>query len=379
MNDRHISLRPHGVSVRSVLRWTCAVGAGLVAVSTPAAAHAGTTHAGTPHWLLFVLLVVGLGTMLSAVAAARRSVVTFSVAVGVVAAGALAAVFGGIGLVELQVVAQTPPQLVAIYPLVSLAVGSLLAVGGFVVVLRRWPQKPQYAALCLVLAAWVVYPSLLQTQGYRHPLGYLIVLSLPVVLGYIVWTDARALLQSLRLQRTPAAAGVAAGVLMSVFFAFSAGTMSFNPDQGVGMPTHAFVIPYEVASPLVIWPAIEWYVPSIPFAGYLSVGTLLLMVVLGGLVGLNVAVVAQQLSAAEKFAGKQMLAGSLATSGATACCCCAPAFYGVLSVLFGSAATPVYWSFMIPSSPVGSTFFAVSVLLLVGSLLRSTGATIASR
>jgi hypothetical protein len=35
--------------------------------------------------------------------------------------------------------------------------------------------------------------------------------------------------------------------------------------------------------------------------------------------------------------------------------------------------TPVYWSFMLPSSPVGGTFLAASVLLLVGSLLTSTG------
>jgi len=152
-----------------------------------------------------------------------------------------------------------------------------------------------------------------------------------------------------------------------------ASPVAFASNRLVNRPTEAFIIPHDVASPLVIWPAVEWYFPSIQFTGYLSLGTLLLMGILGGLVGLNIAVVAQQWTGLGSIAGKELLLGSLAVSGATACCCCAPAFYGVLSVFFGTAATPVYWSFMIPSSPVGSTFFAASILLLLGSLLRSTG------
>jgi hypothetical protein len=100
------------------------------------------------------------------------------------------------------------------------------------------------------------------------------------------------------------------------------------------------------------------------------------MGVLGSLVGLNVAVVTQQWTNSGSVAGKKMLSGSLATSGATACCCCAPAFYGVLSVLFGTAATPIYWSFMIPTSPVGGVFFALSILMLLGSLLQSAGGSV---
>lgn len=155
--------------------------------------------------------------------------------------------------------------------------------------------------------------------------------------------------------------------------AFSAGTMSVNPDQGVNMPTEAFLVPYQVAGPLVVWPAIEWYFPSIPFSGYLSLGTILMMDVLGGLVGLNVAAVVQQGIGGESTAGKPLFSGSLAVSGATACCCCAPAFYGVLSVLFGGVVTPVYWSFMISTSPVSGAFLTASILLLLGSFLQSSG------
>lgn len=346
----------------------------LLTTVGPAAAHSGTTHAGTPHWVLFALFLGGGTLVLAAIAARRRGYLERRWAGGLAAGGLLAAVLGGIGVVELQVVGDTPPTLVSIYPLLSLVVGGLLAVGGFFVVRVRYPRHPLYAILCLALGAWIAYPAVLPDQGYRHPIGYLIVVSVPALVGAILWTEARGVLQSLRLQRRPLGAGVAAGLLMSVFFAFSAGTMTLNPDQGLNAPTETLITTYNVASPLVIWPAIEWYVAPISFAGYLSVGTLLLMGVLGGLVGLNVAVLAQQWRGASATAGPELYSGSLALTGATACCCCAPAFYGLLSVVFGATATPVYWSFMIPSSPVGSSFFAASVLLLLASVLRSTGA-----
>ena len=356
-----------------------ALGLALVAVgafSTPAAAHSGTTHAGTPHWLLFVLLVLGIGGIAGSVASARRGIVSFRAAAVILAGGVVSVAFSGIGLVELQVVGTTPPKLVDIYPPLSLAVSAILAVGGFATVRVKWPTKPLYAVLCVILGSWIAYPVVMPNQGYTNPLGYLLALSLPAVLASIVWSDARGVIQSIRLQTKPKLFGLAAGLLMSVFFAFSAGTMSFNPEEGVNVPTEAFVIPYEVASPLVVWPAVEWYFPSIPFTGYISVGTVLVMSVLGSLVGLNVAIVTQQWANSGSVAGKKMLSGSLATSGATACCCCAPAFYGVLSVLFGTAATPIYWSFMIPTSPVGGVFFALSILMLLGSLLQSAGGSV---
>lgn len=359
---------------RAIIR-TLTILIGFGATISPVAAHSGTTHAGTPHWFLFVLLIGGICTVVGASVALRRELLSLAKTGALLTVGAVTIVFGGIGLVELQVVGQTPPQLVEIYPILSLIVSTLLATGGLLVARMKYSTKPQYAFLCLILAAWIGYPAFMPNQGTTNPLGYLIVLSLPTLLAYIIWTDARGVLQSLRLETKPKIAGIGAGFLMSIFFAFSAGTMSFSPDEGVNVPSEAFIIPYDVSSPLVIWPAIEWYFPSIPFTGYLSVGTVLFMAILGGLSGLNVAVVTQQWINAESVAGGELFSGSLIASGATACCCCAPAFYGVLSVLFGAAATPVYWSFMIPSSPVSGIFFAGSVLLLLGSLLKSTGGT----
>ena len=325
--------------------------------------------------MLFFLFIAGLSAMIGAGMAMRRDILPLPLVGVLLTGGAITAVFGGIGLVEIQVVGQTPPTLIAFYPVLSLLLAGLLTIGGFLFVRFKYPTKPQYALLCLLLAGWIVYPTMMPNQGYYNPLGYGLVLTLPFLIAYIIWTEARGVLQSLRLQTIPKVVGVGAGLLMSVFFAFSAGTMSFNPDSGINAPTEAFFIPYQVASPLVVWPAVEWYFPSFSFTGYLSVGTGVLMVILGGLIGLNVAVVVQQWSTAGSVAGKQLFSGSLAASGATACCCCAPAFYGALSVLFGTAVTPVYWSFMIPSSPIGSTFFAASVLLLLGSFLQSSGAS----
>ncbi|MFB6177349.1 MAG: hypothetical protein ABEI99_09445, partial [Halobaculum sp.] len=106
----------------------------------------------------------------------------------------------------------------------------------------------------------------------------------------------------------------------------STGQFTLNPETGPTVPDHAFVVVAEFADPLVMWPAVEWYFPSVPFTGYLSVGTVLLVGTLAGLVGLNVAVVSQQWLGTGTAATRQLFSGSAAVSGATACCCCAPAF-----------------------------------------------------
>jgi len=56
-------------------------------------------------------------------------------------------------------------------------------------------------------------------------------------------------------------------------FLFSAGLFTVNPDEGVNTPTEAFVATASFANPLVVWPAVEFYLPAIP----LSVGTAVVM------------------------------------------------------------------------------------------------------
>lgn len=342
-----------------------------------ARAHSNTAHAGTPHWVLLALFVVGAGLVLGGWLAARRDLVGTEASLLVAFVGVAASVFGGIGLVELQVVARRPPRLLDVYPLASVLVGWGTIFGSLVVGRVRWPDRPRYAVLGTLLGAWIMYPSVMPNNGYYHPLGYALAVAVPLAVAYVLWTDARGVVQSIRLERRPKYAGGLATGVFCAFFAFSAGTMTLNPEEGAGLPNEAFVVPYSVANPLVAWPAVEFYFPSVPFGGYVSVGTLLLMGLLGGLVGINAALVTQQWIAGTSTASTRAIFGSMATSGATACCCCAPAFYGVVSVVFGAAATPVYWSFLIPTSPVGGIFFAASVLLLVASVLQATGATTA--
>ncbi|WP_435154221.1 hypothetical protein [Haladaptatus sp. DFWS20] len=336
-------------------------------------AHSGTTHAGTPHWLLLVLVVTGLGILGLSTVGVRRAWVVGRVGIAGVFFGGLLAMFGGIGLVEIQVVAPAGPDrgLYRWYPLASLLIGSLTLVGSFVVGRLRWSDRPRYAMLGGLLGAWIIYPVVFTNNGVTNPIGYLLVPSVLLVTGYIVWRDAKPLLSRLRMSRLASSVGVLSGFLFVLFFAFSAGTLSTNPDAGIGMPETRTITTVMLADPLVSWPAVEFYFPSVPLSGFVSIGTVLLFGFIGSLVGLNAAFVADQWERASDADSSRALVGSLAASGATACCCCAPAMYGVVSAVLGAAASPIYWAFMDPTSPVGGTFFAVSVLLLTTSLVRS--------
>ncbi|MDG5775799.1 hypothetical protein QA599_05045 [Haloarculaceae archaeon H-GB1-1] len=351
-------------------RWIVLL-AGLPFAVGTAAAHSGTTHAGTPHWLLLFLVLGGLAVAAVGWRAFTRQLLDARFAVGVLFGGIALAVFGSIGLVEIQVAPRATPEWTDLFPIVNAIAGALLAMGSLVVGRIYWPTRPRYTFLGMALAAWVMYPSVMPTGGLTNPLGYLLAAAVPIGVAYVLHVDGgdriRAGFSDLRAK----AAAAVAFAFFAVFFAFSAGTLTVNPDLAAGVPRDGFVTTYRVASPLVYWPAVEFYLPAIPLSGYVSVGTLLLVVLLGGLVALNVGLVAQQWAAIGEVESARSMLGAFASSGATACCCCAPALYGAVGVLFGAAASPVYWAFMDPTSPVGGLFLAASVLLLTGSALRA--------
>jgi hypothetical protein len=335
-----------------------------------AAAHSGTTHAGIPHIALFALFTTGLFVAGGAVLGVRSGRIRNRVGIlGVLGGGAIA-MLGAIGLVEIQVTAPTGPQFQAFYEPASVILGSALMLGGLVIGWFRWRERPRYTALTTLLGAWIMYPAIMPNEGILHPLGYLLVLALPVTIGYILYTDALDTIRRVIADDQSRRVGLVAGGLFTVFFAFSAGTISLNPDIGVNTPTTSTITTVRLVDPLVYWPAVEFYFPNIPLAGFVSVGTLLLFGLMATLVGLNMGVVMDEWSRAESGENASF-AGSLAASGATACCCCAPAIYGVLSAVLGAAATPVYWAFMDPTSPVGGVFLAGSIILLLQGILRS--------
>ena len=341
-----------------------------LAFTQPVAAHAGTTHAGTPHWLLAALVAVGFALLFVGWRRLSRDNGDLRIGIAALLGGLLAVLVGGIGLVEIQVTPEVAPAWASSGGVINVAVASLLAVGSLGVVRRRWPERPRYVALAFVLAVWIAYPVVMPNSGLTNPLGYLVVFAVPVTIAYVFARDGGDRLVRALSDRTSRAVTAVSFLLFSAFFAVSAGTVTLNPDTTARTAGEAFVRLHPVASPLVYWPAVEFYVPSIPAAGYVSVGSALLIAVLGGLVALNAGLVTRQWQTGGTPDSPETMLGAVASSGATACCCCAPAFYAAIGGVFGTAASPVYWAFLDPTSPVGGLFLAASVLLLVGSAIR---------
>ncbi|WP_255152803.1 hypothetical protein [Halorarius halobius] len=281
------------------------------------------------------------------------------------------ALLGTIAIIQIQIEpVGTTPTLHAWYPPLAVVTAGLLTTGSLLLGVWRWPTRLEYSVLGLALGIWVGYPALMPNSGYRHPVGYLLVVVVPLLVGYILWVDVWPVVRSDAVDQLAGHVGGLVAAMFSVFFLFSAGLFTVNPEQGVNGPTTAFVTTASFANPLVVWPAVEFYVPSIPLAGAMSVGTALLIGTLVGLIGLNASLMTAVWQHSMEFSSSGGILGGLATTGATACCCCGPAVYAVASVFFGVSASPLYWAFIDPASPLGSLFFAAAVILLVWSVTR---------
>ena len=352
----------------------------VVAQLTPTvSAHSGTTHAGTPHWILLALTLTGLAAVCGCIVGVRRGLLDPHVGATGGLVGFIVGGLGGVGLVEMQVVAEVGPKLAPYYPIASFLIGSSVMVGSVVAGRFLWPTRLDYTLLGVSLGAWIVYPAVMPNQGILHPLGYVLVFAVPALIVTVLRRDASPLIGRVLSDAAARRVGALTFVCVGIFLAFSAGTVTLNPDDGVNKPAHRFVTTLDVADPLVMWPAVEFFYPSIPLSGMISVGTLLLFSFLAGLVALNAATITAEWRAGRDGTSARTLGGMVATTGATACCCCAPAMYGVISAVFGTAATPAYWAFMDSSSPVSASFLALSVALLTASLVRSSATENAAR
>lgn len=345
-----------------------------VALVPTAAAHEGTTHAGTPHWFLLIVSVLGVALVATSIYTIRRSWYSSRVVVLGLLAGLVLAIFGTIGLVETQLEAAADPSatLLALHPIASLAIGFAVVIGSQAVTLHYWPERPRYSILGAILGFWILYPVLMPNAGITNPVGYALVLALPITLGFVLWQDAGDAIRSILADRFTRGTALVSAAVVWVVLSFSAGTLTVVPETE-GVPEGPFLVTIDVADPLVVWPAIEFYVPSVPLFGMLSVGTIILFGTLATLLGINVALVADELRRHDGSLSPGFLVGTVSTTGATACGCCAPAMYGVLSATLGASATPIYWSFMDTSSPLSGTFLAASVLLLTASVIRAAG------
>lgn len=370
-NQEQYSLRRRLVQVGT---WLTIASAALSLVPT-AAAHEGTTHAGTPHWILLVVIVLGIGIVGSSIVLSRgRWKHDSRRAVAGILTGLVIAMVGTIGIVQIQIEpVNTAPVGRSWYPVLSLVAGGLILGGSVILGRLRWPHRPAYTVLGLLFGLWVSYPVLVPRSALTHPAGYLLVLGLPLVVGYVIWRDVWPAVVSSLEKRLARIAGTVVTSLFVVFFLFSAGLFSVNPDTGKNVPESAFITVARFSDPLVVWPAIEFYLPSVPLVGALSVGTAILILVLAGLIGTNAVLATEVWTRRIRLNQSGGAFGAVATTGATACCCCGPAAYAITSALLGVSASPLYWAFVSPSSPLGALFLVGAVALMTRSAVELAG------
>jgi hypothetical protein len=134
------------------------------------------------------------------------------------------------------------------------------------------------------------------------------------------------------------------------------------PPEPHDMPppgTETFVIVAPLYGPLAIWPAVEFWLPQVPLFGALSLGTGLVLGTIAALMGLTwsamVSTLRQQRQRSRAQNAKMGGLGGLGAAGASFCCCCAPALYPVLALVFGSTAASSISTWLLGSSSPSTT------------------------
>ncbi|MFC7156961.1 hypothetical protein ACFQPA_16140 [Halomarina halobia] len=359
---------------------------GVSTVPGVVSAHGGEHTPGIPQWYGLVVLLLGFGVLGASVALNRRDrLARTEHALAGVFLGVVIAALGGILIVQLSPINElsgnTMPFSRTLYLPLALGVGLAIITASVFLGQLRWPTRPRYAILGGLLGLWVAYPALVRGLAvYHHPIGYMIALAVPLTVGYIIRRDGQDVLREVARDPVARRFGFGVGFVMVIFFIFSTGLLSFVPEEGIingetTIHTPAFVDTVPTANPLVVWPAVQFWFPQIPLSGMLSVGTLLIVGLLGALVSMNAMLAAYQWLRVKRTSSTQSAAGAAALVGPNTCGCCGPMFAQLAVVLIGpSAAAPLYWLFVDFSSPVGAFFFVGSVALLTGGFVYSANA-----
>jgi len=374
-NDSSPRLRRSRGSVRRLSSGLVAL---LVLSQTPVASAHGATATGAlsqVHGLWVVVL--GVAIIGAGVVSKRTNGLSPTATLSVVFLGIVVAAFGAVlfeGLsTDLEYGASAMPFPRSWYPAIGLSVGGTVAVGSFVGGWLRWPNRPRYTFLGILLGLWISYPYLLpEPASYSHPLGYVIVLSTPLLVGYVVWTDAGDVLRAVARDPVARRFGVGVGFLMGVFFLSVTGYLSFFLEEEVPHRTNVEVVP--AVYQLVSWPTLEVVLPHVPFFLALSPGQLVIVGTLSALIGVNAPVIARYWRTEERAGLTQGTAGSAAIVGTCTCGCCGPIVAKVAILGAGpSVAAPLYWVFVDGASPLSALFIVGSVVLFTGTLLHSVG------
>lgn len=238
--------------------------------------------------------------------------------------------------------------------LVSFLAAALLTLAGFTYLRRRRAQghgpDPSWA-LVLLGIAWVVAAVSVPGSWIDHPAWQLTAAGL--ILGtlgaawWMVLARRETFLASLRMDRPAIAIGVVAGVVLLALFTFGTHMLFIPTAEEIAYAgdTTPYLRTYETFGPLAMWPDVEFGVPGLGVAGFLTLPSLAIAVTTAGLFALAIALLATSFSRR----GLGAIGGAGAAPMATTfCACCTPALYPILVALFGSGAAPLVYAMSDP-------------------------------
>lgn len=340
-----------------------------------ASAHDATAVSRVSPWHGLVLTFGGVGILGISVVLKRTNRLSARAAlagvfIGIVVMTVGAILFEGLSPDRIYSASSMPfPR--SWYGPLSLIVGLLISVASFVVGWLRWPTRPRYTYLGILMGLWVAYPNLIPGPASdTHPLGYVIVLGTPVLVGYILWQDASDVLASVFRDPVARRFGIGVAIVLALFFVSITGYLSFFPEEGI--PHEPTVVVLPVIYQLVTWPTLELYLPHIPVFVAVSPGQIIIVGLLSALIGLNAALIARHWRIEERAGMTEGTAGTAAIVGSCTCGCCGPLVAKIAVLAAGpSIAAPLYWVFVDSASPLSALFIVGSLVLFTGSLIYS--------
>lgn len=341
-------------------------------------AHGGTATGGLSPWhgiflILGGIIFIGGVILLKRTNQVSPTVALYGVFFGIVAAAGGAILFNGLSPDPTYSAASMPfPR--SWYQPLALLVGLLIAVSSFIIGLLRWPTRPRYTFLGLLMGLWIAYPYLIPGHAdASHPLGYAIVLGTPLLVGYVIWKDAGDVLRAVLRDPVARRFGIGVGGVVALFFVSVTGYLVFFPEEG--LPHERIVAVLPAMYQLVTWPTLEIYLPHIPLFVATSPGLFIVVGLLSTLIGLNAAVIARHWRVEEHAGMTEGTVGGTAVLGSSTCSCCGPLIAKIAVLAAGpSIAAPLYWVFVDTASPLSVLFIVTSIVLFAGSLVYSVEA-----
>ena len=357
--------------------------ASAVAGTPVVSAHGGGSYFPSIHqWYALIPIVIGIAIVGLASYLRRSRDLEPVRALETALVGLTLAVIGVIGLVQLSPITTltaTKGELAdgAWMQPTALMLGATVLMLSLFIGRLRWPSRPRYAFLGVFLGLWIAYPGIPNSyHPYQSLFGYLLFAAVPATALYILYRDCSDSVRMIFRNRVTRRFGGGVAILGALFFMFSSGMLTMLPDpNGINLPwSHPLIGTLPILNPLVTWPAVEFWFPGIPLGGYLSVGMVLLIGLVVGLLTVNGAFVAYQWQCRGKT-GMSGATGAAALAAPNACCCCGPVISQIAVVALGpTAAMPIYWLFIDTGSPLGLLFFSLSIVLLLSNVVRFSAA-----